>query len=54
MKARTEAMGRQGEQQMGGGARRMAGNGPVRSLGGLWVTGRHEQSGIANNRGWCY
>ena len=28
----------------------MAGNGPVRSLGGLWVTGRREQSGIANNR----
>ncbi|XP_065189795.1 lysine-specific demethylase 2B-like isoform X3 [Sycon ciliatum] len=27
-------------QQMGGGARRMAGNGPVRSLGGLWVMGR--------------
>ncbi|XP_065189797.1 lysine-specific demethylase 2A-like [Sycon ciliatum] len=25
---------------MGGGARRMAGNGPVRSLGGLWVMGR--------------
>ena len=31
----------------------MAGNGPVGSLGGLWVTGRREhgeQSGIANNR----
>ena len=28
----------------------MAGNGPVRLLGGFGVTGRREQSGIANNR----
>ena len=35
-----------------GGARRVAGNGPVRSLqvGSRLVTGRREQSGIANNR----
>ena len=37
---------------MGGGARRVVGNGPVRSLqvGSRLVKGRREQSGIANNR----
>ena len=37
---------------MGGGPRRMAGNGPVRSLqvGSRLVAGRREQSGITNNR----